>query len=404
VKDALVVVAAGESQLPLVRAALARDLAVLAVDRDPRAAALALEGVVHVEASTHDAEEALAALAPFLEDHRAVGVVTKSSGPPVATTAELARELGLAGVEPEFARLSASKPGTKVLARRRNVVTPGVTNRPPFVVKPAVTRVGKQAITLIDEARTGRLPSALRSAFLSSYNGDWEIEEYVPGQDVVLCALFCSDRLYPIALIDEDSGFDSDGIAVGLGFTLPSEYTGSPWESLVTEAASRLIEGAGTGIGFFTFRVPSVGPVRTPEHPVLIEVHLDLGGDHLVDKLFPFAGGIDPIAATLDLLIQGKVPDALGKAVEPSVMRFLFDADRLSQPGRLEQLKNLGSVDLGDHSRAHAVESHPRAGRAGARIGFVLGRPSVGEGPTAFVARVDSVLGRDPVAGATRVA
>ena len=107
-KEAVISIAAGAGQLPLILTARRLGFAVIAVDRDPDAPGMELADARLVR-STHDLEGILEGLEPLRERFRSRAVATKSSGVPVATTAGVAHALGLPGLNPECARLAVSR-------------------------------------------------------------------------------------------------------------------------------------------------------------------------------------------------------------------------------------------------------------------------------------------------------
>lgn len=317
-RDALVSIAAGPRQLPLVHAARRRGLAVIGVDRDPDAVGFAACDA-RIVRSTHGPDPILGELRELAGEFRIVAVLTRSSGEPVATTAALARALGLAGLDPERACLATSKPGFGVLCREagvpwagRGVVpTLGEAGPLPLVLKPTRTRVGKRGVVLVRDPEA--LPDAFARARAASADGEALAEDLVEGDDVALVACFHGGRVAPIALLDEYVGFsdargsgDGDleqGEARGLGFALPSRHHGSAAAARVEEFGRRLCAPMGTGIGFLAFRIPAAGD------PVAIEAHFELAGDGVADELLG-AAGFDAFDAAIGLCVDGELPES----------------------------------------------------------------------------------------------
>jgi biotin carboxylase len=289
----------------------------------------------------------------------------------VASAARVARALGLPGIDPEAAALASTKPGQLELAGQVGVPTPrharlreaselaavtdGRLGPWPFVVKPAATQVGKLGIAL------ARDPQELARAFVearqASADRAVEIEEFVPGDDVVLCTLFRDSQVLPVALLREDTRFDERGAVRGLGLCLPSRSTrGARFEQALAHAR-RLIEGRrlGWGLAFLTFRARSNGEL------VLIEIHFDLAGDHVAERLFG-AAGIDLVRATLEVLCD-RPPAPLPKRSKGSALRFLF-AEDLAQAGP-RKLARLARI-------AGAREVCCEEPSATGRVGFAL--------------------------------
>ncbi len=324
-RDAVVSFAAGESQLPLIRGAKARGLAVLGVDRDPSAAAL-VECDAHVPASTHDALAVHTALAPFLERFAVRAVVSQSSGPPVAAAARVARGLGLPGLDPERARRSISKPGFASLCAAAGLPTPD--QRPlrgegdlvwvtsfPAVLKPSSSPVGKRGVILVPDADA--LPGAYARARDASEDGVVQAQEFVPGDDVALALLFREGELAPVALMDEHVRLEPGAEAQGLGFAVPSRFAGTAVEERAWELARRFVRELGTGVGFLALRARADGELFA------IETHLDLAGDYVADGLLRQGAGFDLVDATLSLHLEGELPAR--PELRPASLYFEYD-------------------------------------------------------------------------------
>lgn len=386
-RDVLVSLGGGTGQLPLIEAARRLGFGVVVVDRDPRAPGAALADG-RVIASTHEPNAVLRGLRPLLKTRHVRAVATKSSGLPVATCARLARALELPGLDPAAAELAVTKPGQMELARRaglrvpRSCVAAALDELPlvalgwPRVLKPALTVVGKAGITRAENP--ARLEAAFAAARAVSADGRVEVEEFVAGEDVVLAALFADSELHPVALLDEAVEFDATGRARGLGFALPSVQGVAVLADVVT-AAQRFVGrlGLGHGLGFFSFRV------ARGEEPCLIEVHFDLAGDFVADKLFGAATSFDLIAESLRLL-AGEPWSARPARLSPSALRFLFEEELAAGPDVLARLRALPGV----------LEVVTGGAGGNGRAGYVLLRGCDARDTADLARRVDALLGR----------
>ncbi|MFT5292219.1 MAG: biotin carboxylase [Planctomycetota bacterium] len=392
-RAALISVAAGASQLPLLRSAKELGLAIVALDQDPDAAGFALCDLA-VIASSHDSEEAQGALSKALAtrpDLRPVCVVTKSSGAPVATAADLARALTLPGLCPKRARSLVAKPGQLKFALMAGVRVPrhcappslgeleNTGLKPPLVLKPAATRVGKQAVTLVTQSseQSSEMQARFEEACAASADGRCEVEEYLPGDDLVIATLFRDSRVVSMVELDEDTRFLPSGEVCGFGLSMPSQFCGSEALEETRSAVERFVGQLelGTGFGLWTFRVTPSGP------PAMLEVHLDLAGDLVTDLLMPRALGVDPISLALGNLLGE--PVSFPGVRQPAALRFLFEGDRQS----------LEAVNFGKDACLGELTLYPSVAPGG-RIGHVvLERDDVAQLSAAIVS-LDTALGR----------
>ena len=392
-RDVLISIAAGPLQLPLLHSARSVGLGVVALDREPEAVGFALSDAT-ARASTHDADAALEAILETLmprRDLRPVAVATKSSGPPVTTTAVVARELGLRGLHPQRARELETKPGQLQLAGQVGLRVPArqAVDRLdellpagigfPLVCKPAETVVGKRGVALVRDR--GELSARFAAARAASRDGRCEVESFLEGEDLVVCALFQDSLVTSFLEMDEDTRFLPSGNLRGYGLNLPSKRRGSPVALAARSLVQRFVGGLelGCGFGLWTFRAGK------DHQPALLEVHLDLAGDLVTDVLLPRALGADPIELALMNL--------LGRTVhfpEPEravAVRFLFAEDQ----GPLSRLQ---ARDWADLDPVGGGPVYPGSDANRERIGHViLERPGVEELLEA-VDRLDRLLHR----------
>jgi biotin carboxylase len=359
----VVSIGAGRSQLGLIEAIRARGLAVVGVDRDPRAPGLALCEWI-VSGSTHDPRAVLAGL-EALRGFRVRAVASQSSGVPAVVAAIVAAALGLPGVDPRRAALAASKEGFAELCGELGVRAPRTVllrrradlarlPPPPLVLKPSLGRVGKHGVVLVQRAE--ELAGAYARARAQDEDELVVAQEHVAGRDVSALLLFKGGETRVLTTLDERVAFDGnkgDGEARGLGVDVPSALEGTPACSAVREAAAALARDLGTGCGFFAFRVPEEGP------PVAIETHLDLAGDFVADALLLRGAGLDLVGLTLDLLLEGRLPEP--RPVRPARLSFLYEEDR----PRLAALAGRGEL---------VADGPPVGTHGGGRIGYLLER------------------------------
>jgi len=371
-KDAVISIAAGWSQIPVLRAARELGFEVIAVDQELTAPGLRY-ATEHVRVSTHDAEAVMHGLQPYRDTYEFKGVVTRSSGSPVATAAAVAHALGLRGLDPLVARRAISKAGQMELCSNAGVPRPRSAVCAdldellrsdldfPLVLKPSHGVVGKQGVCLVKTQ--GELSAAFERARRSSAERRVQVEAFVAGRDVIVAGLMNDSIFLPFALIDEETVFQPDGHARGYGFTLPSRYSGTEEEGRLHELAGRIVETnqLGYGIGAFTFRVDPDG------RPNLIEMHFDLACDCLTDNLFAAAGSFDPIRSTIRLL-SGERPEIGARDVQPTALRFLFEEDLVEhEESKLAILRTLPG-----HLSVEMIAD--LGGRQGGRKGLLLER------------------------------
>jgi len=321
--SAVVCIGAGKWQVIVIRKAKELGLAVIAVDRDPDAPGFALSDE-RLVLSTQDAGPIINRVSELRARYQLVGVVNRSSGIPVVTAAKTAQAYGLPGVPCDSARTIVDKAKFQKacaakglhMALRQSVSTLAKL-RPshvtfPCVLKPAMSMVGKSGVRIVTNAAS--LADAFAAAQAASVNGVVNVEEFVSGRDVSLVAFVARGRLYALTLLDELNVSCDPGFVKGVGFAVPSLFTGYPEESHIIDLACQIVKDFGLDTTPFMLSCRcAFGGLPTP-----IELHLDLGGDLILDALLPASSSLDVLEFAINLQI--------GKCLEPVSPAFRASA------------------------------------------------------------------------------
>ena len=313
-------------QLPIVRAAGALGFAVIGVDRDPDAPAFSFCDA-RVVASTHDPEATLAGLLPLRADHDVRGVLVRSAGPPVVTAAEVGRAFGVPGVPPASARTIVDKERFLAACAEAGLPAPAARSGEaladldltkigfPCVVKPALGLVGKRAVRMVSDPRA--LPEAFEAARQASVTGRVNVEAWVPGYDVGLVSVVRGGALHPITLIDEWNDVDTEGSIRPRGVSTPSRFSGTPTEARLLALAEQVI----AHFQLDTTALMMACRLRPDGSPILTEIHLDLGGDRILDDLLPASSACDVILHLVSML-SGHPTEPLDGLFQPAGIVF----------------------------------------------------------------------------------
>jgi carbamoylphosphate synthase large subunit len=305
---AIVCLAAGKSQMIVIRKAQELGFAVIAVDRNPQAIGfdLADERIV---ASTYEARPILEHLEKLSARYTLKAVVNRSAGPPVITAAELSEQLGLPGISPNVARLVIDKGLLMERCRRADLPVPfGRTisevdniNEPDFyfpcVIKPALSLLGKSGVRVVSSYAD--LSESILEARYASFAGKVVVESFVPGYNVSLIGFVQSGKLVPLVLVDELNGADVASRVHGAGMAVPSRFQGRIEERFIIDTAKTIVKylELDTTVCCMSFRCDFGGS------PTLIEIHLDMGGDLILDHLLPASTSFDFLAHFIEGLV-----------------------------------------------------------------------------------------------------
>jgi biotin carboxylase len=305
----LLVLGAGPAQLGLLAAARARELHVIALDRDASA-----PGFRYADRRAIVSTEDESGIERLASAERVRGLIAPGIDWPVAIAARVAERLALPHpISPETAVLSTSKlrqrerfaeagvpqPAYEVCSGAEEATAAAGRIGFPCVIK-APDRQGQRGLTLVRSA--AEVPEAVRIALDASRSATLLVEEHVPGREVTVNAFSIDGHFHPLTVTDRlTAALPAFGVA--LTHVWPSEL--EPLEiGAVVEAASAAAAAVGIANG------PSYTQVLMgPEGPRVAELAARLGGGHDAE-LCRVALGVDLNGAALSAAVGEKVASA----------------------------------------------------------------------------------------------
>jgi hypothetical protein len=294
-KDAIICIAAGRVQLPLIIAARDRGLDVVAIDRDTDAVGLKYVDE-HIAVSTLEVDEVLKRLTKLQATYNYLGVVCRSSGIVLYTAAAISAKFNLRGLTQSIVPVSTEKSKLRELCQNVGIrMAKGYKAQSssasishidlPIIVKPDLPITGKKNITVIWEE--DQLADSIQSACSASMNQFAEIEEFIQGADCNVLFTIDNGEAKIITFWDEIIALNQDSRISGLGVSVPSIIHNTPTEKSVGEIVSIIARNFSDvqALLILSYRVDMVGNIY------IIELHSDLGGDLIADVLLPTADG-----------------------------------------------------------------------------------------------------------------
>jgi biotin carboxylase len=377
----LLVLGAGPAQLGLLRAARARDLFVIACDRDTAA-----PGFAYADRRAVVSAEDESALGQLARAERVDGVIAPGIDWPVAIAARIAAQLGLPHpLAAATAALAVSKHRQRECLAEAGVPQPrwriagrgSDSLRLPAVVKPA-DRQGQKGLTLVRER--GALEQALQLAVAESRGGLALVEELIDGPEITVNAFSVAGEFHPLTVTDRLTA-EPPAFGVALAHAWPSSAAGPDVVEVARSAAEAL--GITDGPTYMQLRIG-------PDGPKVVEVAARLGGGHDAE-LCRAALGVDlnGLALAAALGEQLAVPPA--RPGSGACVRFLVPPEGVLQEieGLEDALAVEGVVDAGVYRVPGYVFGPFRRGAD--RAGFVLAR---GESRDGALARADRAAQR----------
>jgi len=331
----LLVLGAGPAQLGLLAAARARDLHVMAVDRDPSA-----PGFRYADRRAIVSTEDESGIERLAGAERIDGLIAPGIDWPVAIAARVGERLALPHpISPETAMLSTSK-----LRQRERFAEAGVPQPSyeicsgaaeatqaaeritfPCVVK-APDRQGQRGLTLVRSAE--EVDEAVRVALDASRSATLIVEEHVEGSEVTVNAFSSGGHFFPLTVTDRLTA-SLPAFGVALTHVWPSAL-----EPRQIGAAIEAAAAAAAAVGI------TEGPSYTqvligPDGARVGELAARLGGGHDAE-LCRVALGVDLNGAALSAAVGDEVlPSALAPVakVGGACVRFL-----VPPPGELREV------------------------------------------------------------------
>jgi biotin carboxylase len=331
----LLVLGAGPAQLGLLAAARARELHVIAVDREPSA-----PGFRYADRRAIVSTEDESGIERLAGAERVDGLIAPGIDWPVAIAARVAQRLALPHpIAPETAILSTSK-----LRQRERFAEAGVPQPAyevcsgaaeaaeaaqrigfPCVIK-APDRQGQRGLTLVGSS--DEVEGAVKIALDASRSATLLVEELVPGREVTVNAFSSAGHFHPLTITDRLTA-PLPAFGVALTHVWPSELEPAQIGAVV-EAASAAARAVGIENG------PSYTQVLLgPEGPRVGELAARLGGGHDAE-LCRVALGVDLNGAALAAALGEDVPAASLAPVAKvggACVRFL-----VAPPGELREV------------------------------------------------------------------
>ena len=352
----LLVLGAGPAQLGLLAAARARELHVIAVDREPSA-----PGFRYADRRAIVSTEDESGIERLAGAERVDGLIAPGIDWPVAIAARAAERLALPHpISPETATLSTSK-----LRQRERFAEAGVPQPAyevcsgaaeaaeaagrigfPCVIK-APDRQGQRGLTLVGSPE--EVTDAVKIALDASRSATLLVEELVPGREVTVNAFSVGGHFYPLTVTDRLTA-PLPAFGVALTHAWPSELEPAQIGGVI-EAASAAARAVGIENG------PSYTQVLVgPDGPRVGELAARLGGGHDAE-LCRVALGVDLNGAALSAALGEEVPPAALAPVAKvggACVRFL-----VAPPGELREVTGVEEAFAADGIRGIRIYRRP---------------------------------------------
>ena len=308
IKDKWVIcLGAGKSQIPLIKKAKLLGFKVLAVDMNCHSPGFGFADEKIIE-STHNSKSIIAKI----KGRHFSGLLARTTGKALFTAADIVKVYNLLGVNFNLATIATSKSALRQFCLANNINMPyGIAisslnqldkNKLEsyVIVKPDFTLVGKKSIKKVKLTNKNLLNDAIDMALSSSGNGVVEVEEFIEGYDCTYLAWIKNGTSSTLLSWDELNGYDEDSNLTQFGISMPSISLHLNHKNKIEKEINKftkLFPNVSTMLAF-SFRIDKKGV------PWLIEVHADLTGDLILDKLAPMVTNCDCLLEIVNLFVN----------------------------------------------------------------------------------------------------
>ena len=324
-KFALICLAAGKSQLPVIKKAKSLGYTIVVIDRNREAAGFKFADY-KIYKSTHDADKVITELDKLRNKLEWVGVINRSSGPPVITTAKICKHFNLPGVPIESAETLVNKDQMRAACSKRNIPSPNYkiyhtdecnsvnVETLPVVAKPALSLIGKSGVSIVRSKN--KIRASIKYAAENTINKKVLLEEFLKGPDLSLVSFVNNGKLCPICLLEEINIENKDGTLFAKGYKT-HESDSNNWKHQAYDIAKKIISEFNIERSAFmiSFRSDSKNDLK------LMEVHLDLGGDLMIEAFYPKALPFNFLKLAVELA-SGKAKCPVNFNVKPTAIYY----------------------------------------------------------------------------------
>jgi hypothetical protein len=174
-----------------------------------------------------------------------------------------------------------------------------------IVIKPDFTLIGKKSIKKISVYDDLLIRESIEFAAIDSGNGLVEIEQFIDGYDCSFMFWLENGNLTLLLTWDELSNFDDNGDLVSIGLSMPSVAESLGHLDKITKITNEISNNfqSLSALLAFSFRVDK------NDKCWLIEIHADITGDEILDKLAPNSSGDDYLRNITRLVLDGNLTE-----------------------------------------------------------------------------------------------
>lgn len=339
-KRTVIVIGAGQLQIPLIEKALEMDLKVIAFDMSADAPGMKLASEC-VIMSTRDIDGCVREAKKLSLSQKIDGVITAGTDASKAVSA-IAAALDLTGIRYNDAEAASNKVLMRKRLRQHGVPVPDFFPvwslkeardavdeiGTPAVIKPA-ENMGARGVVKIESR--DQVAACYKHAKKYSTTGELILESYMPGPELSVDALAFNGKIYITGIADRI--ISGEPYFIELGHNMPSAQPGEVLKE-VEEVMKSAMQAIGISNG------AAKGDIKvTPDGVKIGEIAARLSGGWMSAKTYPYSTGVDLLKAAIQICM-GDEPDDLN----PKQSLIAIERGILSSPGKITAIEGVESA------------------------------------------------------------
>jgi len=350
--QSIIILGAGNAQIPVIKKAKELGYVVVAIDRNASAPGFKYSDIV-INESTHDVKKIIPKLRKLNERYEFKGIVARTTGTPLLTAASISQEFNLSGLTSDIVSTVIVKSKLRKFCHSNKIPFPDgqvITSKKdqikipfPVILKPDFTDVGKTNIFFC--SNHDELQKYFDKACITSSNMSVELESFIDGIDVTCLCWANNGNVINLCWWDELVGITMDNQIVGIGVSIPSVIFNTTTKKFAENIVQKIVQKFNKidSLILISFRI------SMNNTPYVIEIHLDLGGELIAEKLFPSANPNFDYFKTAVQISTNSIKNILPVNFKPTAMYYMSNDLTLIGSTNLRYDKNLiiqkGSIE-----------------------------------------------------------
>ena len=333
----LMILGASILQVPAIIKAKDMGLSVIALDMNPNAVGLKIEGIIPEVISTIDTDRVL----ECAKKHNIDGIMTIASDMPMQTVAKVCKELGLNGISEDAALKATNKAYMMDALKSYKVPIPlyykvftfeeykkavhSIIEKGCKCISKPADNSGSRGVTLISEGID--LHKEYQYSIKNSRSGEVVVEEYLEGPEVSVETLAVDGEVSIIQITDKCTS--------GSPFFVETEHSQpSILDNNIKKRIAQVAVDANKAIGITNG--PSHTEIRiTKDGPKIVEIGARLGGDCITSHLVPLSTGVDMVEYSIRIAL-GEKPSISKLWNRGACIKYL-----IPKPGIIKKIKGV---------------------------------------------------------------